>query len=276
VTARPFLKWAGGKRWLAPEIVARWPAGAQRYVEPMVGGGAVFFAVRARFPQLPCLIGDDNEDLVCAYQGVTTNVTGVIELLTSHRTGHGVDYYYALRDRDRSIMSATERAAWLIYMNKTGFNGLYRVNSRGRYNVPFGRYENPMILDEDNLRAVSGVLRGVEIQYGDFASVLHRCGDGDFVYVDPPYVPLTKTAKFTTYTAGGFGDAEQQRLLQSITAAVERGAKVILSNHDTPHYRELLADLRPQPIIETFGVRRTINSRADRRGPVNELLVSWT
>jgi len=204
--ARPFLKWVGGKRQLVPELMRHVPAKFGTYHEPFVGGGALFFAL------LPddATISDLNKRLVRTYRGVCNSVDDVIELLKS--CPYDREFYYRTRELDADALQNHELAAWFIYLNKTGFNGLYRVNKSGGFNVPFGRHTNPTICDEPNLRACSAALQRARTLNTGFEAVLERANPGDFVYFDPPYVPLSATSSFTSYTSDGFTAADQLRL----------------------------------------------------------------
>ena len=264
VVARPFLKWAGGKTQLLPKILDLFPAQFNRYHEPCGGGGAVFFNLGPK----SCTLSDVNADLVNAYTAIRDDVDGVIAALKEHRAEEA--YYYSVRDEMVSGLSGTEAAARIIFLNRTCFNGLYRVNRSGKFNVPFGRYANPTICNESNLRAVSESLQGVKIRHESVFTIGRRVRRGDLVYFDPPYDPLSKTASFTSYTKGGFGDAEQEQLAALFTRFANRGVHVVLSNSDTPFIRKLYKGFR----IDKVYARRAINSRADRRGPVGEVLVS--
>jgi len=271
--ARPFVKWAGGKTTLVDEIHGRFPKQPRRYFEPFVGGGAVFFAIRAERPDLPCVIADTNPELTDAFAAIRAGAEAVIAALESHAAAHGKDHYYRVRAQDPARLSLVERAARFIYLNRTCFNGLYRVNASGAFNVPIGRYANPRIVDAENLLAVAGALRGVEIRCADFAELCADAGKGDVVYFDPPYEPLSTSAHFTAYTPGGFGEPEQLRLAGAFSALVRRGARVILSNSDTPFIRAVYGALRRPPRIDVVLSPRAINSKAERRGAVNELLI---
>lgn len=264
--ARPFLKWAGGKSKLVDSIFARFPTSYGRYFEPFLGGGAVFFALK---PKL-ATVADVNSELVTAYTAIRDNVDEVIDELRKHRAEE--EHFYAVRAAGRDGLSACGVAARMIFLNRTCFNGLYRVNRSGQFNVPFGRYENPTIVDEDNLRAVSRALKRTDILNENVFATVERAKAGDLVYFDPPYDPVSKTASFVGYTNEGFGPAEQEKLAATFTALANRGVHVVLSNSDTPFIRKLYKDFR----IDTLHVRRAINSRADRRGPVCETLVSST
>lgn len=262
--AKPFLKWAGGKGRLVPEILTRFPESFQRYHEPFLGGAAVFFALEPR----SAVLSDVNEELIHAYCAIRDDVEHVIaELLTHQATS---EHFYEVRERQPETLERAQGVARTIFLNRTCFNGLYRVNRKGRFNVPFGRYQNPKICDADNLRAVSAALRGQNIQRRSAFAVLDEAKRGDLVYFDPPYDPVSKTASFTAYTKQGFGDAEQERLADVFAELDRRGVHVVLSNADTPYVRELYRGF----VIEQVYCRRAINARADRRGPVSEVLVS--
>jgi len=262
-TPRPFLKWAGGKGQLLGQLRARVPKSYGRYFEPFLGGGALFFALRpAR-----CMLGDVNREIVDCYTAVRDDVKGLVAALRDHR--YDADHYYAVRDADPGKLPLVERAARTIFLNKTGFNGLYRVNRAGKFNVPFGRYAKPAICDEENLIACSAALANAELVAGDFGQVAARARAGDFVYFDPPYVPLSRTAAFTAYAPGGFDLDAQARLAAFFDKLAARGVALLLSNSDVPEIRKLYARYR----IDTIEATRVINCKATRRGPVNELLV---
>lgn len=266
---RPFLKWVGGKAGLLAQLTRWVPETMERYFEPFMGGGAMFFATRPG----RAVLADVNDELVDCYSAVRDHLDEVIEALRQHR--YEKDYYYEVRAWDRMSLPLIERAARTIFLNKTGFNGLYRVNSKGLFNVPFGRYSNPKICDEANLPACSAVLQGTEVRHTDFEGLLEEPGEGDFVYLDPPYIPLNATANFTAYTAGGFGPDDQRRLASSLRGAHRRGARFLLSNADTPVTRELYRELLDEPGVDLDIVRarRAINSKGARRGPVNEVVI---
>jgi DNA adenine methylase len=271
----PFVKWAGGKGTLVGEIAARIPHHRryERYVEPFVGAGAVFFWVRRSFPALVCEIGDGNEELVNAYQTVRDRPLELIAKLETHAALHDKDHYYAVRAL--RLRSPAERAARFIYLNRTCFNGLYRVNRRGEFNVPMGRYERPRIADRENLLAVSSALEGVSILHADFETLLASCGREHLVYLDPPYDPLSETSQFTSYTASGFGREDQQRLAAAFERLARRGATVLLSNSSTEFVRELYGALDPRPAMDVVEVPRSINAKGTKRGPVAELLIHY-
>jgi DNA adenine methylase len=266
--AAPFLKWAGGKGRLIAQYAAYLPPREEigRYYEPFIGSAAVFFHLQ---PADACL-ADQNRHLVEAYQIVQQAVEPLIEALRLQQ--NDAEHYYRVRAQQPAELTAVERAARLIYLNKTGFNGLYRENRGGQFNVPFGRYRNPTICDPERLRACSTALQGVRLQVADFAATVAAAGPGDLVYFDPPYVPLSATSNFTAYNGHGFGPEDQRRLAQAFHDLTGRGTQALLSNSDTPLVRELYAG-RGYRLVE-IQARRTINSRADRRGPVTELLIA--
>lgn len=268
--ASPFLKWVGGKGRLLSQLLPLLPPGVarMRHVEPFAGGAAMFFA---RAPER-ALLADFNPSLVNVYLCVRDEVEQVIGALEGLSLAHAAGSYYGVRDRynaDPSLPRA-ERAAMFIYLNKTCFNGLHRVNGKGQFNVPEGRYKNPRILDEEGLRAASRALRGVEIRHAGFEELLDSARPGDFIYLDPPYEPVSETASFTSYTVGGgFSRADQTRLRDVVVALDRRGARIMLSNSDVPFIRELYSQFRIDQVLAP----RAINSDARRRGAVSEVVV---
>jgi DNA adenine methylase len=272
---KPFLKWAGGKRCLLPELIARVPGEMGAYVEPFVGGGALFFAVASEVAQgkrrmVRARINDRNAELVATYRAVRDDVERVIEALRAFR--HDEQTYYDVRGACTEGWSDVERAARVIFLNRTCFNGLWRENASGRFNVPFGRYKNPKILDEELLRSAHAALSGVEITCDDFSAVTRDLVAGDFVYFDPPYVPVSKTASFASYVARGFGPADHLRLCADLRTLKERGVLVVLSNADTDAARALYSDV----CVTRVEAPRAINSDRSGRGVVGELIVtSW-
>lgn len=267
---QPFLKWAGGKRQLLPEIRKYVPKRMGTYYEPFLGGAAVLFDLQPK----KAVINDINSELINTYFVIKNNVEDLIEDLKKHENTS--DYYYKIRDLDRdknqfSKLSDVEKASRLIYLNKTCFNGLFRVNSQGQFNVPFGRYKNPNIVNEFVLRAVSHYLNNneVEILNVDFADAVSNAKKGDFVYLDSPYDPVSDTASFTGYTLGGFNKDEQIRLRDLFVDLDKRGCKVLLSNSATDFIKDLYKDYR----IEIVSATRNINSIASKRGKIDEVLV---
>ncbi len=266
---RPFLKWAGGKAQLLSKLLEKMPEEFNAYHEPFMGGAAMFFALyrQGLVKGRQVYLSDANKELVDTFKAVRSRINMLISKLRTHH--YDKDYYYEVRSQDPDSMPLYEKAARMIFLNRTGFNGLYRVNSKGKFNVPFGRYKNPTICDEPNLRAVSRALKGVFISSGSFEKVLNRANPGDLVYFDPPYVPVSSTAYFTAYSSTGFGQQDQTRLAQVFSALSGRGVQVMLSNSDTPLVRKLYADFHIQRVLAT----RLVNSRSDRRGPVYEVIV---
>jgi len=298
---RPLLKWAGGKRQLIPVLAEHYPLRFTRYIEPFVGSGAVFFDLlnRGRLAGRRIQLSDVNPDLVGCYWMVrdrTADVVRALKALAREYRVDGYSCYYDVRDRrfnpqraelrmraasEKDIASryTPELAAMLIFLNRTGFNGLFRLNRTGGFNVPVGRYNNPRILDEANIHAVADALStdGVSIDLAPFQDTLATAGRGDFVYCDPPYAPLSRTSSFAHYTAGGFSAFDQRRLQQAVIAACRRGARVVVSNssaseivrgYTTPDAQKARLAIRPVP------ARRSINSRASSRGPVDELIIA--
>jgi len=267
---RPFVKWAGGKGQILAELRPRLPARFGAYHEPFTGGGALFFALyRDRLLQEKRIyLSDINAELVDAYCAIRDRVEDVIEVLKTHC--YEKDYYYQIRALNPFDLSLPERVARMIFLNRAGFNGLYRVNSKGEFNVPFGRYTNPSICDPDNLLSVSAALKNAVIQREPFEKVLERAQPGDLVYFDPPYPPLSTTAHFVAYARTGFTLDDHERLAQVFAELVRRGVFTVLSNADTPWVRERYQAFRVDAIL----ARRAINSKEELRGPVGEMIVT--
>jgi len=267
MTPLPFLKWAGGKRQLLAHIAALLPERIDTYVEPFLGGAAVFFRLAASGRFRRAVLADANPELVNCYQAIRDDVDGVIAALGEFRNNSA--QYYRVRRRDPSKMSSIARAARLIYLNRCGYNGLYRVNSSGQFNVPFGRYRRPLICDVDRLRSASAALKRAKIVCGDFEKSLRDVGPDDFVYLDPPYVPLSPTASFTAYAKRNFGLSDQERLAEALRRLATRKVPALLSNSDCATTRELYRGFD----IDRVPARRAINSVGHGRGPVDEILV---
>jgi DNA adenine methylase len=256
----------GGKRQLLPAIREHVPASYRTYHEPFLGGGALFFDLRPN----RAVLTDSNLRLIRAYQGIRDDCERVIQLLQGYL--HDKDFYLELRKADIDVRTDAEVAAWLIYLNRTGYNGLYRVNSRNQFNVPFGRYTNPTICDAPNLRACARALRHAKLQTNDFRVVLEQAEPGDFVYFDPPYVPLSTTSSFTSYTQDGFGLESQHDLRDTARELKQRGVHVLISNSASDDVRKLYAP-RFGFSRKTVEANRAVNSKADRRGKISELLI---
>lgn len=269
----PFLKWAGGKRSLVPELLRHVPEKVNTYYEPFLGGGALFFALL----QLPgprrfrrAVLWDTNGELISCYRAIREDVTGVLDALEEHREGE--EHYYRVRDQNPARLSDAKRAARTIYLNRNGFNGLYRVNRSGLFNVPFGKHASLQTMNADRLRAVSDALRDVSLEVGDFFDCVKPARPRDFVYFDPPYVPLSRTSNFTDYSITGFGEAQQQRLAELLRELGRKKIPALLSNSDCAATRALYEGMS----IGEVRVARLINSNGSGRGRVSELLVrSW-
>lgn len=270
MTARPFLKYAGGKTALLPEILPRLPEHIHHYYEPFLGGGAVFFALAEAKRFSVAYLSDANMDLMSLYEVLAHQPDDVIRKLKTHI--HDEKYYYEVRAQNPSRLGLglVSAAARLIFLNRTCFNGLYRVNKSGQFNVPFGSCKNPTICDEENLRAAALVLCDAAISSIDFEDAVRYAKRGDAVYFDPPYIPLSGTSNFTAYSAGGFTDGDQERLRNTMDRLDAKGVHVLLSNSDTPRARELYADFK----IEEVQAPRRVNSKGGKRGNVGELLIS--
>jgi DNA adenine methylase len=266
---RPVLKWAGSKQRLTTEILGRLPAEIDTYYEPFVGSAAVFIALAAGNRFKKAVLSDRNAELVNVYKTLQRNVDALIQHLARHKKKHDEEYFYKVRAQLPGDLDNVQRAARTIYLNQTGFNGLYRVNRSGQFNVPFGRYKNPGICNEPRLRGAAWLLKSVKIQEADFEEACSGASKGDAVYFDPPYVPLSPTS-FVAYHHQAFDDAEHERLGGVFATLATRAVSVVLSNSDTPRTRELYRRWTIDPIQ----VPRLINSKSDQRGTVGELLVT--
>jgi DNA adenine methylase len=294
---RPFLKWAGGKRQLLPQIRRFYPAVIGRYFEPFLGSGAVFFDLcrSGRLQYSPATLTDENADLIGTYLRLRDSIDVLIQELERLAAGYrrkGRQHYYEIRDERfnpaRGIWQVSsgraddypvELAAMLIYLNRTGYNGLFRLNASGNFNVPAGSYDDPPIVNAERLRAAAAALaaRGIALRQAPFEHVADMASSGDLVYLDPPYAPLGPTANFRAYTTRGFNDVDQRRLRDVAVSLAKRGAAVILSNSVAPEVVRLYDDR----VVRKSGLRccrvparRAINSRADRRGLIEELIVT--
>ena len=272
----PFVKWAGGKSQLLSQFEPFFPTSFGRYVEPFVGGGAVFFHLfrQGRLAGREVVLVDSLEELINCYRVIQNRVDELIAELQRHEPHkHDEEYFYRVRAWDRTPGYAQrdeiERAARFLFLNRTCYNGLYRVNRRGEFNVPFGRYDNPTICADGNLRAVSRALQGVTLLAGDFARCLETAAPGDFVYLDPPYHPLSGTANFTSYTSDDFGAEDQRRLADLFRELDRLGCQVMLSNSSTDFIREIYGGYEQLEVQAT----RAISRKGDARGAIPELLV---
>lgn len=299
IRAKPFLKWAGGKNQLLGEFEKRIPAELKEgklstFIEPFVGGGAVFFDFNSIFDFAKCHIFDINEELFLAYTVVRDDVDSLVDHLgelssrfLSRNDTVRKEFFYQIRDEfnqtkadinlNRFESSWTNRVAHLIFLNRTCFNGLFRVNARGQFNVPFGRYKNPKILNSDLLILDSKVLQNTEIHCGDFASSAPHISDTSFVYFDPPYRPLNQTSSFTSYSKDGFNDDEQRRLARFFEECDRTGARLMLSNSDPKNINpddDFFDTLYSEYRIERVPAKRMINCDRTKRGEISEIIVT--
>lgn len=267
----PFLKWVGGKRQLMPSIVEHLPENIKNlnYSEPFIGGGAVLFYLQPK----NAIINDFNEELVNVYNVIKNNLSELIADLKKHN--NNADYFYEIRGLDRTEqfndLTPVQRASRIIFLNKTCFNGLYRVNNAGEFNAPFGRYKNPNIVNEPTLKAVNKYLNtnNIIIRSGDYATVLEELDNRSFVYLDPPYHPISESSNFTGYVQGGWNIFDQARLRDACNELTERGIKFLLSNSSSPQIKDLYENYN----ITTVKANRAINSNGADRGEVDEVLI---
>ena len=291
VTLKPFVKWGGGKSQLVEQIEKLLPTDGEKvltkYAEPMVGGGALFFNILSKYDFEELYISDINAELINAYQAVKNDIENLIaklnemQMLFLPMDENGRKYfYYTVRERFNSTTlteeTATEKAAQFIFLNKTCFNGLYRVNKKGQFNVPMGAYKNPTICDDENLRNIHEALQNVTIVCGDYSLSKAFIDKDTFVYLDPPYRPISETSAFTAYNTDAFDDNEQIRLSKFIDEINLVGAKIILSNSDPKNVNEddnFFDDLYKNYKINRVEASRAINSKGDKRGKINELLI---
>ncbi len=291
IALKPFVKWVGGKSQLINELEKMLPADGKKvltkYCEPMVGGGALFFNILSKYDFEQFYISDINAELINAYQVIKSDVDSLIEKLQEmqmlfypmNENGRKF-YYYSIRDKFNKLQlhetTIIEKAAYFIFLNKTCFNGLYRVNRKGQFNVPMGAYKNPMICDEENLRNINKVLQNVTIVCGDYSLSQQFIDKDTFVYLDPPYRPLSETSAFTSYNSDTFDDNEQIRLAKFIDEVNASGAKIVLSNSDPKNVNPedtFFDELYKAYQIKRVSATRMINSKADNRGKINELLI---
>lgn len=287
VQTKPFVKWAGGKSQLLNEIRAKYPVGIENYCEPFVGGGAVLLDILANFKPKYVLINDINSELINTYMQIQGDVNGVIALLSDFQAEYWEksddkrrEMYLQMRDKFNNGITnksrSVEMAALFVFLNKTCFNGLYRVNGKGLFNVPIGSYKKPPICDGENLRTISGLLQNVEIQCGDYSECENFISEQTFVYIDPPYRPLTETASFTSYSKNEFGDKQQTELSRFINRISKKGAKIVASNSDPKNFNEndsFFDDLYSDFVVSRVSAKRMINSKGSNRGTISELLI---
>lgn len=268
-----FVKWAGGKRQLIDQFKPLFPRKFNRYLEPFVGSGAVFFYIIQNFKPKEIILSDINEELINAYKIIKTDVEKLIIELKQHKEYHlakGKPYYLTIRATNPKDLPKLERAARFIYLNKTCFNGLYRVNSKGQFNVPMGAYKNPSIVQEEKLRLASKLLKNVKLKVMSFEKVLTLAKKGDFIYFDPPYYPLKNKNSFTNYTKDSFMEKEQEKLAEVFINLDRKGCLVMLSNSDT----KFIKDLYHKYNIKLVQATRMINSDGKNRGKINEIVVT--
>jgi DNA adenine methylase len=278
----PFIKWADGKGQLLPELNKMIPSQFNTYFEPFLGGGALFFHLVSRGAKFDnAYLSDTNIELITSYKVIKVNPKGVIELLQIYDSEYKKyesyseeqkAYYIRLKDvwNKKKFSSDIERAAMFILLNRTGFNGLWRVNRKGEFNVPPGKYKNPLICDSSNLENVSNALARATIFADDYRNVTQNAQNGDFIYLDPPYQPLNDTSYFTAYTADGFDNRAQSQLAEVFRRLNSRGCLLLLSNSDTPFIRALYSDFS----IKEVDVQRAINCKGLKRTGHKELLIS--
>lgn len=281
---KPFIKWAGGKSQLLPQIQKHYPQTINKYCEPFIGGGAVLLDILTHYQPEQVLINDINQELINTYKQVQTNISDLIDLLDNMQNKYwNYDndnrkiYYYQQRDMFNSSLNFQniEQAARFIFLNKTCFNGLYRVNSKGFYNVPMGVYKKPVICDKDNLMQISHLLKNTIIQCNTYNQCLDFIDSNTFVYLDPPYRPLTQTAAFTAYDKNGFDDKEQKNLKEFVDLINQKGAKFLESNSDPTNTNndDFFDKLYNNYSIERITATRRINSNGNKRGSIRELLI---
>lgn len=275
-TPKPFLKWAGGKSQLLKQFTRFYPRKFAAYYEPFVGSGAVYFHLyglnmngELGNSMTKVHLSDSNHELMNCYHVIRDRVNDLVAALVVYKTNHSKTHYYEVRSQDAESLNNVQRAARFIYLNKTCFNGLYRVNSKGRFNVPMGKYKNPAILDVVTLANVRAALHGVELKTQNFKKVLEHAKSGDFVYFDPPYHPLTSTSNFTSYTQDSFGEKQQRELADVVRELDRKGCKVMVSNSWTP----LILDLYKHFDLKEVKASRIINSKSEKRGKISEVVV---
>ncbi len=265
-----FIKWAGGKTQLLEQFSELYPEDFNNYHEAFLGSGAVFFQIKQLFKPTRSFLSDTNEELIRTFVSVRDYPEELIELLIEHKEkDNNREYFNEQRERFNIMRHGLEKSSIFIYLNKTCFNGLYRVNADGKFNVPFGKYKNPAIVNEEKIRKASAFLQGANLYATSFTSILQRARKNDFVYFDPPYFPLNKTANFTGYQKDGFFEKEQRHLAEVFEALDKRGVKVMLSNSDMPLIKELYDDFD----IVNVRARRAINCIGTKRGKINEIVV---
>jgi len=264
------IKWAGGKKQLIEQFKNIFPKKIERYFEPFLGGGSVAFHLLKSHPEIKNVyLSDINKELISTYNVVKSNVEELIELLKDYKQKHNKEFYYEMRKKDTKELNSIQIAARFIYLNKTCFNGLYRVNSKGIFNVPMGSYKNPQICNEKDLREISNLLQRDDLISVQFHEAVKEAKKGDFVYFDPPYHPLKKDS-FTTYTKDKFLEKEQEKLAEVFKELDKKGCNVMLSNNDTDFIKKIYKEYN----IHFVKANRMINSDASKRGAINELVIT--
>ncbi len=266
----PILKWAGGKRRLLPSIIERVPNSFNKYVEPFVGGGAMFFELKNRGWITSATLSDLNSDLISLYTIIRDKPEELIDSLENIDYKNNREDYNSARDEFNSNPFPVRKTALMIYLNRHCFNGLYRVNSSGKFNVPFGKYKSPGVPSREQIMEISRSLKNVEIKHCDFESVIREAKHEDYVYIDPPYHPISETSFFTSYSSGGFGEQEQRRLAKAFMSASSLGVFLMISNSDSSLIRELYSDFNISNVLAA----RSINSNGKGRGKINEVLIT--
>ena len=264
-----FLKWAGGKSQLIEQYKPFFPKKIERYFEPFLGSGAVFFFIKKTFNPKEVFLSDINEESIITFKVVRDKVEELIRNLKKRKKLHSKEYFYKVRKEKPQELSGVERASRLIYLNKTCYNGLYRVNAKGEFNVPFGEYKNPSIFDEKVLREASKLLKDINIEVAFFERILDKAKRGDFIYFDPPYFPISKTSSFTSYQKDVFLEKEQRKLAEVFKELDKRGCLLMLSNSDHPLIRKLYDGFN----IHKIKARRSISCIGTNRRKINELLI---
>ena len=263
--SKPVLKWAGGKSSLLPQLIQLFPSKFNRYIEPFLGGGAVFFALRPDF--IPSLVNDYNTEIFRLYRIIRDYPNELIHYLDLFASKYSEEFYYSIRAYYPE--NDIEKAARTLFLNKTGYNGLFRMNSKGQFNVPFGkRVKCPNLYDKINILSVSSRFQRAKLENKDFEEIINETGQGDFIYCDPPYEPISQTSSFNTYNSGGFSFLEQKRLFDACKNAAGRGAIVAISNSVAPSIVELYNNSTIYRVL----AKRSINSKGNGRGHIEEVL----
>lgn len=274
ILVAPVLKWVGGKRQLIEDISPLIPKKISTYVEPFVGGAAILFHLQPK----KAIINDFNDELMNVYQVIKEDPNGLIKILEKHKEANSEEYYYETRALDRTSdyenLSKEEKAGRILYLNKTCYNGLFRVNSSGQFNAPYGKYKNPTIVNDVTIKAVSNYFNSANIKFlnGDYKEALKGLRKGTFVYFDPPYMPVSSSSNFTGYTENGFGYEKQVELRDECLKLNKRGIKFLQSNSYTPEILELYSDSSVFT-IKVVQAKRSINSKSDKRGEISEVLI---